>query len=66
MAESDTSDEIWNGISQFSPRNTSVVDSSHFNSIKAMSHFRVHIKSTFLVMAYNGVAIYEKFFINIQ
>ena len=66
MAVSDASDEIWNRISQFGPRSTGVVDSSHFNYEKAMSHLSVHIKSIFHVKAYNGAAICEKLFINLR
>lgn len=57
MAISDASDEIWNGKSQFGPHNTRAIDTSHFKSSKAVSHLSVHMKSIFLVNAYNGAAI---------
>lgn len=65
MAVSDASDEILNGKSQFGPHNTRAVDTSHFKSSKAMSHLSVHMKLIFPVNAYNGVAIWEKLFINL-
>lgn len=38
MAVSNTSDEIWKGISQFRPRNIGAIDTNRFRSVKAMSH----------------------------
>ena len=54
MAVFDASDQIWNGISQFGPRSTGAVDSSCFKSVKAVSHFSIHMKSLFPVKAYTG------------